>query len=135
MAQSDEVDVRTQEIVAAFEACTLPELNHEDHVRVTWSYCRQDELANVLSTLPDRLRRYAASKGVPDYYHETITFAFTCLIHERTSRGRSDTWTAFREANPDLFRSSFLEHYYPREVLDSDRARRVFLFPAPAAKG
>ena len=125
-------DRATERLAAALEDCTLPELDHPDHVRVTWHYLRRDGLAAVLRELPERLRRYAASKGAPEYYHETITFAFVCLIHERLAQAEGLEWEAFAAAHPELFERGLLERYYRREVLESDFARRTFVWPAAA---
>lgn len=129
------IDADTRRLVAALEDGTLPELNHADHVRVAWAYLKSCELAGALATLPSVLRRYAASKGLPEAYHETITFAFTFLIHERVARSPEASWEEFAAAYPELLESSLLERYYDAELLGSDRARQVFLLPDPALPG
>jgi hypothetical protein len=45
--------------------------------------------------------------------------------------GREPRWDAFAASNPDLltWRPSVLSGYYTEETLQSDLARRVFLFP------
>ena len=123
-----EHDARTLRVVDAFEQCTLASLSHEDHVRVAWCYLTRDGLATVLQQFSARLKRYATSKGAPDLYHETITFAFVCLIHERVALGDTCSWDDFAACNSDLL-SSLLEHYYERNLLESEDSRRVFLLP------
>ena len=74
----------------------------------------------------------AASKGNPALYHETITWAYLLLIHERKARGESDeTWEQFAARNPDLlsWKPSVLDGYYREETLASELARRVFVMP------
>ena len=122
-------DTQTRELVCSFEKCTLPDLRHEDHVRVAWYYLQDQPLAVVLGHLPGKLQRFALSKGAPTKYHETVTFAFTCIVAERVSRHANDSWEAFSAANEDLFDSSLLDRYYSREVLKSSAARRSFVFP------
>ena len=129
------VDRATLQLVAAFERCTLPALSHADHVRLAWFYALHADLGTVLSQLSCKLSRYAVSKGQPQHFHATVTFAFTCLVHERVTCAPRQDWRAFAAANADLFDSALLADYYPQAVLDSERARRVCLFPAARQNG
>ena len=64
--------------------------------------------------------------------HETISLAYLLLIHDRiVTRGRGATWDDFAEANPDLlvWPSSILTRFYSQALLDSDLARRHFVWP------
>ena len=121
-----------REFAAAFENATLEEeFHHRDHVRMGWIYLREHGLLDALARFSAALRRYAASKGKPDRYHETITFAFLLLIYERMQRSGASTWEEFEPANSDLFgwNPSVLSAYYRPEVLASDDARARFLLP------
>ena len=72
------------------------------------------------------------AQGKPNLYHETITWAYLFLIHERIARGDGvQDWERFAEQNPDLlqWKPSILERLYSGRVLDSDLARRTFVFP------
>ena len=119
------------EFVSAFEDCSLGEsqFHHRDHIRLGWIYLREMPVLDALARYSVGLRRYAASHGKPDRYHETITFAFLLLIQER--RRRSETWPDFEEANSDLFRwnPSILSTYYRPETLASNEARQSFILP------
>ncbi len=125
------VDAETKQLYSALESCTLPDLNHEEHVRVAWYCAMQLPLDEGLGRLRTLLRRFAASKGAIGIYHETITCAFTCVVYERVARAPSETWSEFIAAHRDLVTPGFLEHYYPRHVLESEAARRTFLLPDP----
>lgn len=127
------VDPETEALARSFERCDLDNLDHEGHVRLAWFYLTRDDLVSVLRELPGKLLRYATSKGAPQHYHETITFAFTCLVHERMRRGESRTWEAFRDENPDLLDRGALRRYYPDELLQSAFAREVFVLPTSPA--
>ena len=120
-------------LMEAFEDSTLPEaeLNHANHVRLGWLYVRRDGLLGALQAFPAALRRYAAAHGKATLYHETITWAYLMLIHERLTYHQDDPWASFAEANRDLFdRSpSILDRYYDRELLASPLARTSFLLP------
>jgi hypothetical protein len=129
------VDAETQRLFDSFERCTLPVLNHEHHVRIAWYLSTRADLATVLRELPILLRAYAGSKGQAQHYHETITFAFICLVHERVARREASSWSDFASANEDLLDHSLLDRYYEKDVLESALARRVFVLPAPGRAG
>ena len=76
------------------------------------------------------LRRFAAAKGNPGLYHETVTLAFLFLIRERTL-AEPESFDDFAARNPDLlcWKPSALARYYKPETLESERARHSFLLP------
>jgi hypothetical protein len=123
--------VTDDELVQAFEAGTLDEFPHESHVRVAWWYLRHDPILIALPRFRGALQRFAAGKGKPDRYHETITVAFMLLIAERLADARHLGWTDFAARNPDLLRRqpSVLAQFYSDDVLASDLARRSFVLP------
>ncbi len=123
-----------RDFVDAFEACAVAseDFRHEDHVRLAWIYLREHPLLDAIDRFTSSLQRFAAHHGVPTLYHQTITWAYLLLIHERMQReGAPDDWSAFRTANADLFdrKPSILERYYLPETLKSEVARRVFVLP------
>jgi hypothetical protein len=121
-----------REFLEAFEACRLDEFHHRDHVRVAWLYLRSHPLLMAIDKFSTGLKRFAASRGKSEIYHETITWAYLLLIHERIARdGAAGTWDAFAAAHPDLltWSPSILERYYLKATLDSDVARRTFVLP------
>jgi hypothetical protein len=122
--------VRDREFVAAFESCTLPpeEFPHRAHVRLAWLYLREGTLLEALTRFVEGLQRYAGSLGASSKYHETVTWAYMFLIHDRMAREAFETFEEFAAANPDLF-NGVLDKYYRRETLASDLARRVFVMP------
>jgi hypothetical protein len=120
--------------IEAFEAATLPAgaFHHRDHVRLTWLYLDRHPPAEVLARLGEGLRRFASANGVPNLYHETITWAYVLLIGERRAQGPAgESWEEFAGRNPDLLDWSdpVLGRYYTKELLASDLARKVFLLP------
>ena len=126
------------ELVDGFETCTLPNgsFHHPDHVHVVWSYLRRMPLAAALERFQAALKRFAAHHGKPGLYHETITCAYVVLVNERIQTGPEvSDWQDFADHNPDIlaWRPSILDQYYRRETLESELARRVFLFPDRAS--
>jgi hypothetical protein len=121
-----------EEFLAALEACTLPasEFTHIAHVRAAYLYLRAGSFGHAIERAAKTIRRYAASLGVPGRYHETITVAYVALIHERLVEGGDrGGWEGFAAANPEFSERDLLLRYFPREQLESARARRVFVLP------
>jgi len=127
------------EFVSSFEDRTLPAaaFHHRDHVRLAWIYLRRHSPLEALARFAEGLKRFAAFNGHPGLYHETITWAYLFLIHERMAGGaEGGTWEEFAARNPDLlaWKPSVLDRYYDPETLGSERARRLFVLPSPRAE-
>jgi hypothetical protein len=123
-----------KELIERFENCTLDgaHFHHRDHVKVAWIYLRGNSVLEALGRFAAGLQRFATANGKANRYHETITWAFVFLIHERMERnGYIANWPSFVEANPDLFdwKNNILKSYYQDETLSSERARRMFVLP------
>lgn len=122
------------EFVQSFEGCVLPNsaFHHRDHVRLAWIYLRRHPVLTALSRFTESLQRFATFHGHPGLYHETITWAYLFLIHERMAGAPEDeTFEAFAARNPELltWKPSILDRYYDPETLGSERARRMFVMP------
>jgi len=122
----------------AFEAGELSpaDFHHRDHIRAAWAMLSSYPLLEALARFSASLKQLAAAAGKPGIYHETITWAYMLLIHERlVKHGSGQPFTAFAVQNPDLlaWQPSILDNYYRKEVLDSELARQIFVLPrAPA---
>ena len=126
-------------LIDAFEAGDEPAggFHHREHVRVAWYYLQQAPFADALVRFSSNLRRFAAARGKPGLYHETITTAYLLLINERLDGDdRKLPWTAFAERHADLltWKPSALDRYYRAETLMSERARRTFVMPDRLAR-
>ena len=117
------------ELVSGFENAALADFAHRDHVRVAWWYVTHEPLLAAIARMREGLQRFAAAKGKPDRYHETITVAFVLLVADRWADGES--WEAFAARNPDLLQwpCPALLRFYDASVLESPRARAVFVAP------
>jgi hypothetical protein len=123
-----------QDLIAQFESGSLPpdSFHHADHVRLAFAYLRQYPVLEALEKFSAALRQFAKHHSKPNLYHQTITWAYLFLIHERLARaGHTQTWEEFSQANPDLltWKNGILKKYYAEETLQSDLAKRVFVFP------
>ena len=127
------------DFLAALERCALPEaeFTHAAHVRAAYLCLCAGSFGQAIDRMATAIRRYAASLGKTDRYHDTITVAFLTVIRERIcERGDGGGWAGFVAANPDLLDRELLLRHYPREQLQSTLARRVFVLPqTPAAAG
>jgi hypothetical protein len=120
--------------IESFEDCTFPaaDFHHPAHVKVVWLYLQRYPVLETLKRFSENLRRFATANGKPNLYHETITWAYVFLIHERIAlNGRDESWPEFMTRNSDLFdwKNNILKSYYRKETLGSDLARKMFVFP------
>ena len=117
------------EIVRGFESATLDAFPHAQHVRVAWWYVGREPLLTAIARMRAGLQRFAAAKGKPDRYHETITIAFVLLVADRWRE--EESWETFAARNADLLQwpCPALTALYPADVLASERAREVFVAP------
>ena len=126
------------EVLEAFENDTLSpgHFRHENHIHLAWVYFQRWPLLEVLPRYREALSAFAERIGAAGLYHETITWSFLFLIHDRIERqGAGKTWEEFRAHNEDLITEgkNLLLRYYQPETLDSDLARRTFVFPDRAS--
>jgi len=120
------------QFVAGFEDSSLASFHHADHVRMAFLHLRRYPVLEAVQRFSSSLMRFAAAKGQPDLYNETITWAFLFLIRERMARVKTrQTWAEFAAGNPDLldWKENVLARYYRTETLASDLAKSTFLLP------
>src|SRR5580698_10430034 len=126
--------IQDEELLSKFEDTSLPfsEFRHEEHLRVAFLYLRRHALLEVLERFPAALQRYAAAHGKTGLYHQTISWAFLFIVHERMAAGgKTETWADFAARNSDLFagKNAVLGKYYRDNTLLSPEARERFLMP------
>jgi hypothetical protein len=129
-----EANLTNEEFIDQFESGSLPTeyFNHRQHVRAAWIYLQKNETLEALKLFSTSLKNYARTHGAKNLYHETITWAFVFLINERLEHtGREKAWEDFASENEDVlnWQDNVLKKYYRPETLQSDLARRVFVFP------
>src|SRR5262249_28024308 len=125
-----------QEFISGFENCTLTSFHHRDHVKLAWLYLRSYPVLEALARFTSGIKNFAKAHGKSNLYHETITWAYIFLIHERMARGGESSWEEFAVNNSDLlnWQENILASYYSKEMLQSEMARKVFVFPDKPAK-
>lgn len=127
--------MQDEEFMRQFEAGTLEIFHHRDHVKMGWLYLQRAPVLEAMAKFTAALKHFALIKGQPNLYHETITWAYLLLIHERMQTQAVQDWDAFAAQNTDLlvWETSVLKRYYHTETLQSELARRVFVFPDKCA--
>jgi hypothetical protein len=122
-----------EELIRSFEAGDTHEasFHHADHVRLAFAYLCRYPVLQALERFTAGLQSFAAARGKPQLYHETITHAYFFLIRERMARANHAGWDQFAAHNGDLlvWRDGILGRYYRETTLQSDFARNVFVFP------
>jgi hypothetical protein len=119
--------------IRVFEAGEVrpEEFDHEAHVRVVWCYLQQFPVAVTIARFTSALRALTARFGVPQKYHETISWFFIIVIADRVARSASRNWEGFRQENRDLVEksSALLKQHYSSDRLNSTDARQRFVLP------
>ena len=128
---ADASRMSAKEMVERFEAGTFPPemFHHEQHVQMAFHYLQRWPLLEALQRFSSALKRFAAAAGKPGRYHETITWAFVFVIHERME-GVGD-WEVFRTENTDLlgWPDNYVMRMYGEGVLKDESARKNFQLP------
>jgi hypothetical protein len=106
---------------------------HREHVRMAFEMLRRHDFAETVLHYSRALRTMAQRAGKPQAFHQTLTIAFLSLIAERLETGQWVDFAAFTRDNPDLLDKATVARWYRPERLASERARRTFLLPEPAA--
>ena len=133
MSAATATDGQVEQIVAAFEDATIDaaDFDHEAHLLVGWRFLQDQTLLDALKPFSAALKRLTQKLGVPGKYHETITWFYLIKIAERRAGQAATDWSAFKDANPDLFarNPSLIRQYYSESLLASEDARQAFVFP------
>jgi hypothetical protein len=122
------------DLITAVDSKSLPlnEFTHAQHVRLAWACLRAHPLLPAMAEFRRLLVAYAAHHGKPNLYHETITFAYLLLVHERMARTPHLTaWDAFTSEHTDLlsWRGGPFFTLYPGEIIQDSAARAHFVLP------
>ena len=94
----------TDELIAQFEACTLPTsaFHHSQHVEAAWDYLRRYPLPEAVARFADALQRFASAHGAPAKYDAALTAAYMGAIAARLARDPLADWPTFAARHADL---------------------------------
>lgn len=99
------------------------------HLQVGFELLKRNDFPTAAMLFCRTLKKVTAKAGHEALYHETISVAFLSLIAERSALHLDLDFEAFKIANRDLLDKSILEHWYSKEQLHSDVARKTFVLP------
>jgi len=123
-------------VIDALESLSIPEaaFTHRAHVQAAWECLEAAPFGAAGDRVCAALRRFAASLGKADRFHETITWAYVALVNERRALRPASTFAEFAAANADLLdhKSGAFARVYSPDALKTDLARRVFVLPRVA---
>ena len=123
------------DFLAAFEACTLEELRHRDHIKVAYLYLRRFPLEEAMDKVRTGLQALAVAWKAPvdeleKGYHETVTQAWVHIVHLALKEcGPAESADAFCDRHPELMQKTHLRSYYSRERIVTWEAKREFVEP------
>lgn len=122
------------ELVARFEGATLApdDYRHREHLRIAFAMLRGADLGEAAVRFRRAMQAYAAAVGATAKYHETLTWAYLVLVHQRM-HGAADAGSLdFLARHPDLLDhrgGALARHYDVAAITASPVARRIFVLP------
>ncbi|HFE46941.1 MAG TPA: hypothetical protein ENJ18_15870 [Nannocystis exedens] len=122
-----------REFLAAFAACSIEPFGHRQHLRVVWLLLGELSLTAAIDRVCAGLRAFVTHLQVPERYHETITWAYVMIVHERRHQLPPDhSFEQFEQANEDLFVDGLavIRRSYDQKTLDSEDAKTRFVWPS-----
>jgi hypothetical protein len=119
-------------LIEAFEGLAIApaDFRHREHVRLGFAMLqREADFGEGAVRFHRALRRFVAAHGAAAKYHETLTWAFLALIHERMYRDPCATSHELLARHPDLLAGALARSYDVAEIAASPIARAVFVLP------
>jgi hypothetical protein len=112
--------------IDALERCEIPNerFHHRDHVRAAWLCVTRRSYQEAAATMDRLIRRFAAHHGHVDKYHRTLTLLWVRLVAAHAVACKEQTFDEFALKNEALLDKDLALHFYSRETLFSQRARR-----------
>jgi hypothetical protein len=124
------------ELTRALERCEIPNdgFPHASHLRVAWVYLEESvSVAEAGERMAATLRRFAASVGKPEKYHQTMTVFWMRALAAARSDGTpapvKSTFEGVLGRHPELLDKNLLLAYYSPQRLASDEARSSWMEP------
>jgi hypothetical protein len=106
------------------------DFNHASHLHVAWVYLAESpSVRQAANKMRGTLRRFAATAGKPEKYHETITLFWVHLLSSEYAAKRGECLEEIVRVNPQLLEKNFPLVYYSPERLFSDEARTSWVEP------
>ena len=118
------------ELTRALERGDIKDFHHASHLHVAWVYLTEStSVQQAARRMRNTLRRFAATAGKPEKYHETITLFWVHLLSRAHAASRAERLEDIVHANPQLLEKNFPLAYYSPELLFSEEARTSWVEP------
>ncbi|HWH90295.1 MAG TPA: hypothetical protein VNV64_00740 [Candidatus Binatia bacterium] len=118
------------ELTRALERGEIKDFHHASHLHVAWVYLTESSsVQQAARKMRNTLRRFTASAGKPEKYHETITLFWLHFLSRVHAASRAERLEDIVQANPQLLEKNFPLAYYSTERLFSDEARTSWVEP------
>ena len=118
------------ELTRALERGEIKDFHHSSHLHIAWVYLAESSsVQQAARKMRNTLRRFTASAGKPEKYHETITLFWLHLLSRAHAASRAERLEDIVHANPQLLEKNFPLAYYSTERLFSDEARTSWVEP------
>jgi hypothetical protein len=126
-------ELTDKEFEKQFEDCTLDAslFTHEAHLRLAWIYITKYGLEQAIKNAKIQIKKYAASLGAAEKYHETITVASIKAVFIFIKKSNTLTFYDFINENETLktdFKKLLATHY-TTDIFNSETAKKDFLEP------
>jgi hypothetical protein len=118
------------DFLRGFEACTLSEFHHRDHLRLTWVLIRRDGREKAKAAIVAGIKRFAEAHGQVEKYHQTMTEFWVDVVDYHIGRYPStDDFDRFLADWPKLLDKSLPFRHWTRETIMDDLARSQWVPP------
>lgn len=125
--------VEDRRFLESFEAFELDAANfrHREHLRIAYILLSTHDIESARIRLKAALLGYLSHIGAgEEKYHETLTTAWLLAVsHFMQLSAPSSCFDDFIELNDKLLDSSIMLTHYSRKLLQTTRARAVFMAP------
>lgn len=105
--------------------------SHEAHLRLAWIHINKYGINTAVDNVRQQLKRYVASIGAKEKYHETVTIAAVRAVYHFMLKSETNSFFDFIEENKQLlshFKELLLSHY-TTNIFESDTARKIYVEP------
>jgi hypothetical protein len=118
------------DFLSGFEACTLDEFHHRDHLRMTWLLIRRDGLVVARASIEEGIKRVARNHSRADKYHQTMTEFWVDAVAYFVAHGRAcDSFDEFLTECPQVLDASLPFRHWSRSVIMGGLARSRWVPP------
>ena len=121
-------------LLAAIEAggAGVLRFGHREHLQITFALLHETADLAAAARLRIALRRFAANRGAPERYHETLTWAWLVVVDERRRQVPEATFDELVARFPELLdaeHGALAAHYDVPAITRCARARSGFVLP------